>query len=112
MGWTGAHISGMGGAFIVMLTAFYVDNGPRPHPAGLGGVPTLAWWLAPSLVGLPVVARALRRHTGTPVPWGGRLRWPAAAPRLPPARPSARGSSHDRRQRLAVRSPDKEARRW
>jgi hypothetical protein len=109
-GWTGAHISGMGGAFIVMLSAFYVDNGPTLP--GWGWVPTLAWWLAPSLVGLPVVARALRRHTGTPVPWGGRLRWPAAAPRLPPARPSARGSSHDRRQRLAVRSPDKEARRW
>jgi hypothetical protein len=100
----------MGGAFIVMLSAFYVDNGPTLP--GWGWVPTLAWWLAPSLVGLPVVARALRRHTGTPVPWGGRLRWPAAAPRLPPARPSARGSSHDRRQRLAVRSPDKEARRW
>ena len=29
-GWPRWHIVGMGGSYIVMLTAFYVDNGPNP----------------------------------------------------------------------------------
>lgn len=43
VGWTGAHISGMGGAFIVMLSAFYVDNGP-PCRAGGGCPPWPGGW--------------------------------------------------------------------
>jgi hypothetical protein len=52
----------MGASYILLLTAFYVDNGKNlpvwrtlPHPA---------YWLLPSAVGLPLVARALARYRG------------------------------------------------
>lgn len=54
------HITGMGTAYIVMLTAFYVDNGPR-LPLW-NQLPVLALWLLPTAVGAPVLIRALRRH--------------------------------------------------
>jgi hypothetical protein len=45
----------------VLLTAFYVDNGPRlPLWKEL---PPIAFWTLPSLIGLPLLARALARHT-------------------------------------------------
>jgi hypothetical protein len=53
------HIAGMGVAYIVMLTAFYVDNGPR-LPAS-DHLPVLAFWLLPAAVGMPIIARAVRR---------------------------------------------------
>ena len=53
------HIAGMGAAYIVMLTAFYVDNGPHLPP--LGHLPTLTFWLLPSAIGVPVTARAIIR---------------------------------------------------
>ena len=59
-GWLGYHIGGMGLSYIVLLTAFYVDNGPRlpvwDH------LPTLAYWTVPSLIGIPLVIRAMRRY--------------------------------------------------
>ena len=55
----GAHIAGMGAAYVVMLTAFYVDNGP--HLPLWDHLPTLAFWLLPSAVGAPIIARAVRR---------------------------------------------------
>ena len=55
------HISGMGLSYIALLTAFYVDNGP--HLPLLRQLPTLAFWLLPSLIGLPLVVRALVRYT-------------------------------------------------
>ena len=59
-GWTTAHILGMSSACIVLLTAFYVDNGPRlPLWREL---PYLAFWIGPTLIGAPLVARALARH--------------------------------------------------
>ena len=60
-GWTTFHIVGMGVSYIVLLTAFYVDNGPR-LPL-YDRLPVIVFWTVPTLVGLPVVARALRRHT-------------------------------------------------
>jgi len=54
-----AHIAGMGCAYIAMLTAFYVDNGPRLPLWNL--LPPLALWLLPAAVGIPVLIRALRR---------------------------------------------------
>ncbi len=54
------HMTGMGTAYIVMLTAFYVDNGPR-LPLW-DRLPALALWLLPAAVGAPVLVRALRRH--------------------------------------------------
>jgi uncharacterized membrane protein len=66
-GWLGirtrrvaVHISGMGGSYIAVLTAFYVDNGPR-LPLW-DRLPLVAFWLLPAAVGLPVLVRALRRH--------------------------------------------------
>lgn len=54
------HITGMSTAYLVMLTAFYVDNGPR-LPLW-NRLPVLALWLIPAAVGAPVLIRALRRY--------------------------------------------------
>ncbi|MFI4933186.1 MAG: hypothetical protein ACHP7N_01070 [Caulobacterales bacterium] len=59
-GWARWHMSGMGLSYIVMLTAFYVDNG-KNLPVWRD-LPPIAYWLAPSLVGLPILALALLRH--------------------------------------------------
>jgi len=53
------HITGMGVSYVAMLTAFYVDNGP--HLPLWDRLPTLAFWLLPGAIGLPIIARALRR---------------------------------------------------
>ncbi|MEU8363814.1 hypothetical protein AB0C27_48125 [Nonomuraea sp. NPDC048882] len=57
------HIAGMGGSYIVLLTGFYVDNGR--HLPGWDRLPAWAWWIAPSLVGLPVIVRSIRRRLST-----------------------------------------------
>lgn len=53
----------MGASYIAMLTAFYVDNGP--HLPLWDRLPTLAFWLLPSAIGIPITARALRRARRT-----------------------------------------------
>lgn len=59
-GFLHVHIVGMGGSYIVMLTAFYVDNGKNlPLWKQL---PTFAYWLLPALVGIPLIVRALRKY--------------------------------------------------
>lgn len=59
-GWLRIHIAGMGLPYILLLTASYVDNGPfLPLWRSL---PVLAYWLGPSIVGLPILMRALLRH--------------------------------------------------
>jgi hypothetical protein len=61
------HILGMGAAYVAMLTAFYVDNGP--HLPLWDRLPTLAFWLLPSAIGAPIIARAvLRARHATLVP--------------------------------------------
>jgi len=64
------HIVGMGAAYVAMLTAFYVDNGPR-LPL-LDHLPVLVFWPLPSAIGAPVIARAVMRarrgRTGAPGP--------------------------------------------
>ncbi len=59
---------GMGLSYILLLTAFYVDNGPfLPLWRSL---PALAYWLGPSMVGLPILVRALLKHrVPLPVSW-------------------------------------------
>ncbi len=59
--WPGdtVHIIGMGGSYIALLTAFYVDNG-KQLPLW-DRLPAVAYWLLPSLIGIPVIYRALRR---------------------------------------------------
>jgi hypothetical protein len=53
------HIAGMGAAYVLMLTAFYVDNGP--HLPLWDRLPTLAFWLLPSAIGAPIITRAIIR---------------------------------------------------
>ena len=54
------HLAGMGSSYIVLLTAFYVDNGKQlPIWRDL---PTLAYWTVPAAIGLPIMAWALLRH--------------------------------------------------
>lgn len=62
-GWLPFHITGMATSYIAMLTAFYVDNGPRLPVWKL--LPPLTFWFLPAAVGLPLLARALHRHTRT-----------------------------------------------
>jgi hypothetical protein len=53
------HVVAMGVSYIAMLTAFYVDNG-RSLPLWRD-LPTVAYWLIPSAVGIPLIVRALTR---------------------------------------------------
>jgi uncharacterized membrane protein len=58
--WPRIHMTGMGTSYILMLTAFYVDNGPNlPLWREL---PPLAFWILPTLLGVPILANALFRH--------------------------------------------------
>jgi cobalamin synthase len=53
------HIAGMGIAYVAMLTAFYLDNGP--HLPLWDRLPTFAFWLLPSAIGAPIIIRAIAR---------------------------------------------------
>ena len=68
------HIAGMGIAYTAMLTAFYVDNGPR-LPLW-DRLPTLAFWLLPSAIAAPLITRAIIRARNGP---------PRPGPEVPPA---------------------------
>jgi hypothetical protein len=59
--WLRRHMLAMGGSYIALLTGFYVDNGPN-LPLW-NRLPPVAFWFLPSLVGVPLLRRALaRRH--------------------------------------------------
>ena len=62
------HIAGMGIAYVAMLTAFYVDNGP--HLPLWDRLPTFTFGLVPSAIGAPIITRAIlharARHTRLP----------------------------------------------
>ena len=51
------HIAGMGIAYVAMLTAFYVDNGP--HLPLWDRLPAFTFWLLPTAIGAPIIARAI-----------------------------------------------------
>ena len=59
-GWVRLHITGMGSSYILLLTAFYVDNG-RFLPFWKE-LPPIALWLQPSVIGLPFLIYALLWH--------------------------------------------------
>jgi hypothetical protein len=59
-GWLRVHIPAMGGAYVALFTGFYVDNGP--HLPVWDRLPHLAYWTLPSLVGVPLILRALARR--------------------------------------------------
>ena len=51
--WPRVHLLGMGASYILLLTAFYVDNGknlPVWHY-----FPQIAFWIMPSLIGVPIM---------------------------------------------------------
>jgi hypothetical protein len=50
----------MGVSYVAMLTAFYIDNGPQ-LPLW-NRLPDSAFWVGPSLIGVPLIARALARY--------------------------------------------------
>jgi hypothetical protein len=58
--WTTVHIPSMGLSYVVMLTAFYVDNG-KSLPVWRN-LPQMTYWLLPSFVGIPLIVRALVRY--------------------------------------------------
>ncbi len=58
--WIRLHISGMGASYLLLLIAFYVDNGKNlPLWKEL---PPVAYWLLPAVVGIPLIVRALLWH--------------------------------------------------
>src|SRR5918994_4752664 len=60
-GWPPHHAIGMGGSYIALLTGFYVDNGP--FLPLWNRLPQLTYWLLPTIVGAPLIWRALHRFT-------------------------------------------------
>jgi len=58
--WVRLHITCMGLSYILLLTAFYVDNG-KNLPLW-NKLPPIAFWLLPGAVGIPFIVRALLRH--------------------------------------------------
>ena len=58
--WARVHLTGMGASYILLITAFYVDNGPNlPLWREL---PPIAIWILPTLVGVPILLSAFFRH--------------------------------------------------
>jgi uncharacterized membrane protein len=58
--WPRLHLTGMGASYVLMLTAFYVDNGKNlPLWKEL---PEIAFWLLPSAIGIPMTLYALLQH--------------------------------------------------
>lgn len=58
--WIALHITGMGTSYLLLLIAFYVDNG-RNLPFWKE-FPSVAYWLLPAVVGIPLIVRAVLRH--------------------------------------------------
>jgi hypothetical protein len=58
--WVRLHITGMGTSYILLLTAFYVDNG-KSLPLWRD-LPPIVYWLVPAAVGIPLIVRALLWH--------------------------------------------------
>jgi hypothetical protein len=54
------HVIGMSVSYILLITAFYVDNG-KFLPVW-NQVPPLWLWVLPAIVGIPLVVIALSRH--------------------------------------------------
>ena len=59
-GWMRWHGMAMAASYVALLTGFYVDNGPQ-LPLW-DRLPTVAYWVLPALVGVPLTWRALVRN--------------------------------------------------
>ena len=58
--WVRLHIAGMGSSYVLLLIAFYVDNG-KSLPLWRE-LPPMTYWLLPTVVGNPLIVHALVRH--------------------------------------------------
>ena len=51
--WIRLHITGMGGSYVLLMIAFYVDNGKQlPIWKDL---PPFSYWLVPAAIGIPLI---------------------------------------------------------
>jgi hypothetical protein len=58
--WVRLHLTGMGTSYILLLTAFYIDNGKQlPVWRDLASI---TYWLIPAAIGIPLIIRALFQH--------------------------------------------------
>jgi hypothetical protein len=58
--WVRLHLTGMGLSYVLLLTAFYVDNG---HSLPVWkDLPSIFYWLTPGALGTPLIVLALLRH--------------------------------------------------
>ena len=57
--WVVAHLVGMIGSYVVLWTAFYVDNAHLIP--GLKELPTLTFWVLPTVIALPFLVRSIAR---------------------------------------------------
>jgi hypothetical protein len=58
--WVRLHITAMGASYVLLLIAFYVDNG---HSLPLWKeLPPIVYWLLPAAIGVPLIVRALLWH--------------------------------------------------
>ncbi len=92
------HIIGMGIGYTAMLTAFYVNNGP--HLPLWDRLPTLAFWLLPSAIAAPLIARAVIRARRLRPAGRGQ---PAAVRAVPTCARGRRGRASSRPRCRAVR---------
>jgi len=58
--WTQFHTFFMGASYILLITGFYVDNGKNLPFWRL--FPQWFFWVFPSVVGIPIIFRALLKH--------------------------------------------------
>ena len=58
--WRRVHSPAMGASYVLMLTAFYVDNGA--HLPLWNRLPVFAFWLLPTAVGGPLILYAWRKY--------------------------------------------------
>jgi hypothetical protein len=58
--WPRLHIAGMGTSYVLLLTAFYVDNGG--HLPLWQELPLIIYWLGPAAIGLPLIAYTMICH--------------------------------------------------
>lgn|SRR5665213_3957075 len=58
--WARIHLTAMGTSYVLLLIAFYVDNG-RQLPVWKD-LPPITYWLLPAAIGIPLIIRALLWH--------------------------------------------------
>jgi hypothetical protein len=58
--WPRMHIAGMGISYVLLLVAFYVDNGA--HLPLWRSLPAVFYWLLPVIIGIPLILRSMLSH--------------------------------------------------